>query len=149
MRPLAARSAILLLSTIAVLVTAAVVFVAADRFAQGEAAGHARYHLTFGLLAALLAIATQWLWRPDPSSPTRRARLAVVAALALFAATQLLESVGAFGYGPDGFSVRSESLRTLHNAAAAASGLAFPLVLVTFVVALVAVLGRLLSTRRS
>jgi hypothetical protein len=57
MRPLPAHSTTFLLSTITVLVTAAALLIAADRFTRDEAAGHARYNLTFGLLAALLAIA--------------------------------------------------------------------------------------------
>jgi hypothetical protein len=135
-------------TTITVLVVAVAMLVATAQFSSGAAAGHATSHLMFGLVPALLAIVAQWLWRPRPSPQEHSARTMFITASFVLAATQLLEGIGAFGDGPAGSGVRSELLRTLHNAASGVSFFALAFFAGTLVVVPVALVTRLLRSRR-
>ncbi len=73
--------------------------VAAIIVTDGEDTTHVHFHMIFGLVTALAATGVWWLWRPRPSVLERGARLAVVAALCILAASFLMEGIGAFGFG--------------------------------------------------
>jgi hypothetical protein len=148
MQQQAARSNAAPWTTLTVLVVAAVMFAATGLFTSGEAAGHATGHLRFGLGVALLAVATLWLWRPRTSPEERLARTMFLGAALVVAAAQLLEAIGAFGYGPDNATVRTRPLGTLHDVASGLSLFALAFFGGSLVMALVALVTRLVRPRR-
>jgi hypothetical protein len=108
--------------------------------AEGEARGHAFFHLLFGLAALALFIAVGLLWQPAAGAEGNALRVAVLIVTALGAMGQLFESIGASGY--DRFNDRSEVgfLTTIHNSSAIlgpAVLLALPLGLITVIVVLI------------
>ncbi len=103
--------------------------VAAIIVTDGEDTKHVHFHMIFGLVTALAATGVWWLWRPRPSVLERGARLAVVAALCILAASFLLEGI-----------VRSAS----GASTASPTSVTQPLILVVPVTLLLAVLALLL-----
>jgi hypothetical protein len=134
-----------LLTALVVLVTAGVLLLSAALLAEGEAADHVGFHVVFGSAAAFGLIAVQLVWRPGRARFERGARMALLAALGIFAAAMLVEGIGAFGFGADNTTVRSESLQRLHDAAAAVSEYGPISIAVTFLVAVVALLLRMIG----
>jgi hypothetical protein len=125
----------------------AVSLVLAFSLAEGEARGHAFFHLLFGLAALALFIAVGVLWRPARESGSNSVRAAVLIVTALGAIGQLFESIGASGY--DRFNAQSEIglLTTIHKSSTIlgpAVLLALPLGLVTVIVVLI---GRVRDSR--
>jgi hypothetical protein len=108
--------------------------------AEGDARGHAFFHLMFGLAALALFIAIGLLWQPAPGSGGNSVRAAVLIVTALGAIGQLFESIGASGY--DRFNDQSEIgfLTTVHSSSmilGPAVLLALPLGLITVIVVLI------------
>jgi hypothetical protein len=75
----------------------------------GQASGHAQFHALFALVA--LGIAGVLV---TPPRGTTLASLAPSMGLLVLALAQVVEGVGAFGYGPDGNS-RANGLVALHD----------------------------------
>jgi hypothetical protein len=137
------RSKATLWTTSAVFVVAVGMVVAISQFTSDAGAGHATFHLLFALVPALFALAAQWLWRPAPSD--RLPRIWFITASWSLAAVQLLESIGAFGYGTDNSSVRFKPLTTLHNTASGATVFALGFFVAALVMALIALVTRMLN----
>jgi hypothetical protein len=125
------------------LVTAGALLFSAGQFAEGEAADHVGFHVIFGSVAALAALAVQLVWRPGRGRFERGARLALLLALGIFAVGMLVEGIGAFGYEADNLTVRSRPLQGLHNAASTVTRLGMLTTAVTFLVAVVALFLRM------
>ena len=87
-------------------------FLMADRVASG----HAYFHVLFGLIGAVPAgiLAA----RPEPA----RWRSIAIVGLELLAITQLVEAIGAWGFGPDNDSVVS-GFKAMHDLGLAISPL--------------------------
>lgn len=71
--------------------------------------GHARFHASTALVALLVAAGILWV-RPRPTLANR----APVVGLVALAVAMLVESVGALGFGPDGYA-RVNDLVVLHD----------------------------------
>ena len=117
--------------------------VLAGLFAEGEAAGHARYHALFAvpLLVAGGALVARW---PDAGLGSRAPALG----LATFAAAQLIESLGAFGY--DALNDRRiNGFAEVHDVGMGASALGLVLALLGVGVGLVVAANRLRGSART
>jgi hypothetical protein len=77
--------------------------------ASGEAAGHAVFHALVALGTLLPALGIAWRW-PEAGLASRAPALGLFA----FAVAQLVESLGAFGYGPDN-AERINGMVVLHD----------------------------------
>ncbi len=86
--------------SVRLLVAAALVclvqLVVAQFLSSTVAAGHAQFHAFIALVAVAVALGIAWRW---PASGL--AGLAPVVGFSAFAVAQFVESLGAFGYGPD------------------------------------------------
>lgn len=127
---------------VALLLAAIGVGIASLPLTDGESTGHAFSHLIPAAVATLVAGVAVRFWRVRPTRLDRFARRVLGGALSFFAAAQILEAVGAFAWESDGETVRSEPLHTLHDVALVPSTLAFPLVGLSAVVALAALVAR-------
>jgi hypothetical protein len=115
-----------------VLVAMAVVVVLSTAMAGSMADGHAKFHVIFGLIGAVPAAVIAS--RPTPG----RAAILAVVAFELLAITQLVESVGAWGFGPDNSTVVSD-IKGVHDLGLALA----PIGLVGGVVGLAIVAGEM------
>ena len=105
--------------------------------APGSDTGHARFHASTALVALLVAAGILWV-RPKP---TLANRAPVIGLLALVVA-MLIESVGALGFGPDGYG-RANQLVVMHDLGL----LLTPLAMMLMAVALAASIGALIWRR--
>jgi hypothetical protein len=121
------------------IVLAIALVVGAGILAEAQATDHARLHAGVALAALLVAGAILRV-RPRPSI----ARRAPVIGLVLFAGAQLVESVGALGYGPDN-DTRRNGLAVAHDIGGVATGVA----LLALVVAVAIAVGALIASRSS
>ena len=119
------------------IVLAIALLAGATVFAEAQATEHARVHAAVGLAVLLLA-GLILRARPKPSVASR----APVIGLMLFAGAQLMESLGALGYGPDN-DTRRNGLAVAHDVGVLATGLA----LLALVVAIAIGVGALTSRR--
>lgn len=106
------------------LVAGAGVVVTATFIVEGLASGHATFHASLSsvLLAVAGAILVAW---PDAGLATR----APAAGLVLFAATQLVESLGAFGYASDN-DTRVNAMVVLHDLGVGLAAVGLPAVVI-------------------
>ena len=119
-------------------VIAVALLASAGILAESGATDHSRLHATIAL--ALLLIAGIILrFRPDPGI----ARRAPVVGLLLLAAAQLIESIGALGYGPDNDTRRNDVVLA-HDFGVMATGVA----MLAMVVAVAIAAGSLTSRTR-
>jgi hypothetical protein len=119
------------------IVIAVALLATAGILAESGATDHSRLHA--GIALAVLVIAGTILRvRPDPSIASR----APVIGLALLAAAQLIESVGALGYGPDN-DTRRNDIVVAHDIGLMATGVA----MLALVVALAIAAGSLTAGR--
>jgi hypothetical protein len=117
-------------------VIAVVLLASAGVLAESGATDHSRLHA--GIALALLVIAGIILRvRPDPSI----ARRAPVIGLVLLAAAQLIESVGALGYGPDN-DTRRNDIVVAHDVGVMATGVAMLAMVVAVAIAAGSLTGR-------
>jgi len=119
------------------IVVAVALLASAGVLAESGATDHSRLHAAIAL--ALLVIAGIILGRPDPSI----ARRAPVVGLLLLAAAQLIESIGALGYGPDN-DTRRNDIVLAHDFGVMATGVA----MLAMVVAVAFAAGSLTSRSR-
>jgi glucan phosphoethanolaminetransferase (alkaline phosphatase superfamily) len=120
-------------TVLALALFAVTIIVTSVRYASPDAAGHAYSHLVVGVPVLLLAVTLAWLWRPHRTRTLRDARVLLVLTLLILGGSQLLESIGAFGYRGD--DVIHPLLQTLHNTTTIAAPLAF-LVIISFAILL-------------
>jgi hypothetical protein len=106
-----------LFAVLVVVAVAAVLFTSAGMLSDGEGAAHVRFHTILFAACALAAIAFQLLLPVGRGVFERAVRLTLLLLLCSFAASMLLESIGAFGYEADNLTVRSGPLTELHNVA--------------------------------
>jgi hypothetical protein len=121
------------------IVLAIALVVGAGILAEAQASEHARLHAGVALAVLLVAAAVLRV-RPRPSIASR----APVIGLVLFAAAQLVESVGALGYGPDN-ETRRNGLVVAHDIGSVATGIA----LLALVVAVAIATGAVVASRTS
>jgi hypothetical protein len=126
------------LAVVAEIVIAVALLASAGMLAESGATGHSRLHAATALVLLIVA-GTILRVRPNPSI----ARRAPVIGLALLAGTQLVESIGALGYGPDN-DTRRNDIVLAHDIGVMATGFA----LLGMVVA-VAIAAGSLTARRS
>ena len=111
------------------IVVAVALLASAGVLAESGATDHSRLHA--GIALAVLVIAGAILRvRPNPSI----ARRAPVIGLVLFAGAQLLESVGALGYGP-GNDTRRSDVVVAHDIGVMATGVAMLAMVVAVAIA--------------
>jgi hypothetical protein len=110
---------------------------------DGDTATHARLHLATAATVMLLAGGVALVWRSPRRSLEVGSRRALVAALSLLGAAQLTESVGALAWAPDGETLRSTALQSVHTAATAVGAAAVIAVVISTVAASGAVVVRL------
>ncbi|HVM34629.1 MAG TPA: hypothetical protein VM784_04735 [Actinomycetota bacterium] len=121
-------------SVIAAILLFGAVVVLSIPIRDDDVLGHAASHLAVGLPLLLLLVARlRW---PAPASPLGRRLL--VGGMSIFAAGQILEAIGAFGY--DGYD-RVNPLASLHDVGLAAT-VAIPVLLCGLALLLVAHLRR-------
>ena len=105
--------------------------------APGTDTGHARFHGSTALMALLVAAGILWV-RPSRTLANR----APVVGLVALAVAMLVESVGALGFGPDGYG-RVNDLVVLHDLGL----LLTPLAMIVMVVALAISAGAVIWRR--
>ena len=115
-------------------------FRAAQLWADGEATGHAVFHLIVAAAGLVLLTLAGIFWRPVRGRDSGRSF--TVIALAALAVAQVLEALGAIGYDAENAGVKHGWLVRLHNTATAGGGIAFVLVLVAVPVALTSIATR-------
>jgi hypothetical protein len=111
------------------IVVAIALLASAGILAEAGATDHSRLHAAIAL-AVLLIGGTILLTRPNPSIASR----APVVGLVLIAAAQLIESVGALGYGPDNDTRRSD-IALAHDIGTMATGVALLALVVSVAIA--------------
>ena len=117
--------------------------------AQGEARGHAFFHLIFGVAALALFTAIGIVWRPSANVSSSTGRTPLLGALWVFSMAALSESLGAAGYDRFNEGHRIEWLTTIHGVAGPLSGVGFLLVPIIAVVAAVSLATGWVRRRRS
>ena len=116
-------------------VVAIALLAGAGILAESQATDHSRLHAAVAL--AVLAVAAVILGAvPRPSIASR----APVVGLALFAGAQLLESVGALGYGPDN-DTRQNSIVVAHDIGVLATGITMLTLFVALAISAGAIVG--------
>ena len=124
------------LAVAAEIVIAVALLASAGILAESGATGHSRLHAATALVLLIIA-GTILRVRPNPSI----ARRAPVIGLALLAAAQLIESVGALGYGPDN-ETRRNDIVVAHDIGLMATGFALLAVVVAAAIAAGSLMAR-------
>jgi hypothetical protein len=125
------------------LAAVAVVLIPVHFLAHGEGLTHAGLHLIASAGAMTVSAAVALTWRRPQRGFEAGARRLLIATLALFAAAQLTEAVGALAWRADGETVRWQTIEVVHTVATVASGCAVISVGVATCVALVSLAARL------
>ncbi|MDP9337086.1 MAG: hypothetical protein M3Q30_27750, partial [Actinomycetota bacterium] len=118
------------------IVIAVALLATAGILAESGATDHSRLHAAIAL-ALLITAGTILRVRPNPSIVRR----APVIGLVLLAAAQLIESVGALGYGPDN-DTRRNDIAVAHDIGVMATGVAVLTVVVAVAIAAGFLTGR-------
>jgi uncharacterized membrane protein YoaK (UPF0700 family) len=126
------------LAVVVGIVVATALFASAGILAESGATDHSRLHAVIAL-AALLIGGTILRTRPNPTVASR----APVIGLVLVAGAQLMESVGALGYGPDN-DTRRNGIALAHDIGTMATGVAL-----LALVAAIAIAAGSMATGRS
>jgi hypothetical protein len=111
--------------------------------AHGEARSHALLHLTAASVAMLASATVALAWRRSCRRSEAGARRLLISTLALFAAAQSTEAVGALAWRADGETVRWQAVEAVHTVATVASGCAVICVAVASCLALISLTARL------
>jgi hypothetical protein len=106
------------------LAAVAVVLVPVHFLAHGEALSHARLHLIASTGAMTISAAVALVWRQPHRGFEAVSRRLLISTLALFAAAQVTEAVGALAWRGDGETVRWGAVEVVHAVATVASGVA-------------------------
>ena len=101
--------------------------------AEGQARGHAFFHLAFAVAA--LAGVTGVTFAPRGAGRGRGLPWFLLAALGLLAVGSLLESIGGAGYDRFNDGSRIETLTTIHGFATPLAGIALPIAAGAIIVA--------------
>jgi hypothetical protein len=125
------------------LAAVAVVLVPVHVLAHGEALSHARLHLAASSVAMTISVAVALAWRRPRRRAEAGSRRLLISTLALFAAAQLSEAVGALAWRADGETVRWHAVEAVHTVATVASGCAVISVGIATVVALISLAARI------
>ena len=131
--PLRSRYA---LAVAAEIVIAVALLASAGIFAESGATDHSRLHAATALVLLIIA-GTILHVRPDPSI----ARRAPVVGLVLLAGAQLVESIGALGYGPDN-DTRRHDIVVAHDIGVMATGVGMLAMVVAVAIAAGSLIGR-------
>lgn len=125
------------------LAAVALVLIPVHFLAHGEALSHAGLHLTASAVAMTISAAVALTWRRPRRRFEAGSRRLLVFTLALFAAAQLSEAVGALAWRADGETVRWRTVEVVHTFATVASGCAVISVGVAIGLAAVSLAARL------
>jgi hypothetical protein len=118
------------------IVIAVALIASAGILAESGATDHSRLHASIALALVIVA-GTILRIRPNPSLVRR----APVVGLVLLAAAQLIESVGALGYGPDN-DARRNDIVVAHDIGVMATGVAMLAMVIAVAIAAGALTGR-------
>src|SRR5437660_85565 len=126
---------------------AAGAFVVALVVAEGQACGHALFHLAFAVAA--LAGITGVAFAPRGAGRGRRLPWLLLAALGLLAVGSLLESIGGAGYDRFNDGSRIQTLTTIHGFATPLAGIALPIAAGAIIVTMGSALSERMRRRRA
>ena len=125
----------------------ALMLIPALLIASGETATHAKLHIISAAVVMTATAAVALGWRNTRRRSEWIARRALLASLSALALAQLVESVGALAWGPDGETLTSPALQVIHTAAALTGAAALFAVGASAIAALVTLMLRLTPAR--